>query len=485
MESIEQEWATASLGDERRRGRAQVIGRRWAAKPGASFPDMFDDDAELEAAYRLFENEHVDPDELLAAHARATVERIDAIERGRPVLSIQDTTTFEFGGEGHRKDVGWVTREKQGFFAHIALVLSADGTARPLGVIGLTTFHRERAAPAKERGKRRHDGKKTCFDPERESLRWGAMADATSELLRGHAIPIHVTDREADAYEYLSGRVQKGQRFVARVRELNRPVTLAGKVDCERVKLRLVAERAVPVVEREAKLSRRARSLLPKRRATHPARGQRVAHLEFAAERIRIARPAHLPDAMLASIDVNLVHVREPNPPADAEPVEWLLLTSESIETADEILRVVDYYRARWTIEELNQAIKTGCEYESRQLETLKALLIALALCIPVAWQMLALRHQSRIEPDAPASSVLSARRLETLRIAARKRRPLPANPTVRDAFLAIAALGGHLKRNGRPGWKTLRRGLDRLLAAEEVLDARAGYDSERESGDE
>lgn len=468
---IDQEWATADLGDVRRVRRAQAVGRRWAAAPGASFPKMIDGDAELQGLYGLVENEAVDPRELLASHARAGRDRMATEGLGREVLVVHDTTTMEFTGDSVRDGVGWVSREKQGFFAHIALALSADGSACPYGVVGLFTFQRERPLPMVERPKRKHNGKATALDTERESLRWGMLADETSRLLHGYAIPIHITDREADSYEYLSGRVKQNQRFVARARDLNRPVMLAGDERADRSKLHLVAERAVPIAKRDVKLSRRPKSPLPLARAKHPARTQRMAKLEFAAESVRVSRPAHLPDSMLDFIDVNVVHVREPEPPADTESVEWLLLTSLPIETAEDVLRIVDHYRARWAIEELNKAIKTGCQYESRQLESMHSLLIALALCIPIAWQMLLLRHQSRTDPNAPAETVVSATRLATLRTIARK--PLPKRPTALDVYLAIAALGGHLARNGMPGWQTLRLGLDHLLLVEAAFEAR------------
>lgn len=468
---IEAEWATAELGDPRRTRRVQAVAARWAAKPGASFPKMVHTEGELAGLYGLMESRHVDPSELFAAHARASLERIDAVALGQTVLVVEDTTTFEFGGESVRTDVGWVSRSKQGFFAHIALALSADGKAQPFGVVGISTINRERPPPLNKQEKAKHDGKASASDPNRESLRWGRLVDETSELLRGHAIPIHISDRESDSYEYLSGRVAKQQRFVARARELNRPVTVSADGSATKSKLRLVAEASVPVMQREAKLSRRATSPLPVTRKRYPPRAERIAQLEFGAERVRIKRPSHLSSELLPLIELNLVHVREVNPPTDVEPVEWLLLTSESIDTAEDVTRVVDFYRARWTIEELNKAIKTGCQYESRQLEDLQALMIALAICIPIAWQMLALRQQSRMTPDAPASTVLSEPRLEALRTIARK--PLPTHPTVLDALLAIAALGGHIARNGPPGWQTLRHGLDTLLTVEAAFAAR------------
>src|SRR5688572_17642350 len=67
----------------------------------------------------------------------------------------------------------------------------------------------------------------------------------------------------------------------------------------------------------------------------------------------------------------------------------------------------------------------------------------------PIAWNLLRLRVLSRQEQ--PASKVLNHTQLKVLRASSKKE--LPAHLSVRDAMLAIAKLGGHLKRNGDPGW--------------------------------
>jgi hypothetical protein len=85
----------------------------------------------------------------------------------------------------------------------------------------------------------------------------------------------------------------------------------------------------------------------------------------------------------------------------------------------------------------------------------------ALALLLPIAWQLLLVRNEARERPDTPASELLLSDELEVLRAAARK--PLPAHPTIHDAMLAIAGLGGHLKHNGPPGWQTLAKGHQEL----------------------
>jgi hypothetical protein len=159
---------------------------------------------------------------------------------------------------------------------------------------------------------------------------------------------------------------------------------------------------------------------------------------------------------------MNVVRVWEPAPPPGEQPVEWVLLTSDPIGTAEQILRIVDRYRARWTIEEYFKALKTGCAYEARQLEDHQSLANALAVFAPIACTLLDLRSEARRFPEAPADLVLTKSQIEVLRTLGRM--PLPEEPTQRDALLAVAALGGHIKWNGEPGWLTLSRGYTDLL---------------------
>src|SRR5206468_9989736 len=152
--------------------------------------------------------------------------------------------------------------------------------------------------------------------------------------------------------------------------------------------------------------------------------------------------------------------------PAPGEPaVEWFLLTNLPIGTSEEIAFAVDCYRGRWTIEEYFKALKTGCQYEKRQLESKHSLLNALAILAPVAWRLLLMRHLARHAPDAPARDALTPTQLEVLKAVSKK--PLPGRATVREALLAVAKLGGHLTNNGDPGWIVLGRGFHDLLIME------------------
>jgi hypothetical protein len=65
---------------------------------------------------------------------------------------------------------------------------------------------------------------------------------------------------------------------------------------------------------------------------------------------------------------------------------------------------------------------------------------------------------------------VLTATQLICLRLRLKNKKVLSKHPTAREALLAVARLGGFLKRNGEPGWLTLGYGMQDLLMLE------AGY---------
>lgn len=86
-----------------------------------------------------------------------------------------------------------------------------------------------------------------------------------------------------------------------------------------------------------------------------------------------------------------------------------------------------------------------------------------LALSLPIAVELLALRTLARSDETAPATAILTDEALKALRHISH--RPLPLKPTVQDALWCIAGLGGHIKNNGPPGWQVLQRGMEKFAA--------------------
>jgi hypothetical protein len=455
LSRIEGDFSRARLGDPRRTRRAQSVARQLGRLPSVPLPQALQSDAEVEGAYRLMNSRKVTFSGLMQGHAEGTAQR--AVEVGA-VLVVHDTTDASFAHLDAR-EIGYLQTGKAGFRFHVSLALDATKWRRPLGVIHGETIHR--AKRSKSSGKRLTGGDTAALE-DKESSRWWRGIEAAGHALRGCEEVIHVADRESDSYALMQQCVSAGERFVFRTRVVARRARVA-QSGADWSTVGAVAQTCEGILQREVPLSRRLAKSAPGMNRSHPPRDGRLATLSFSATTIELARPAYLCDPTPKTLTVNLVQVVELNPPEGAAPVQWLLYTTEPIENAEQVARIVDLYRARWTIEEFNAALKTGCAYEARQFESKHALLNLLALSVPVACELLALRSRARQVPQAPASEVLRPAQIQVLR-AFSKRHKLPASPSVRDGLLAVAGLGGHLKNNGEPGWNVLMRGMRTLL---------------------
>lgn len=435
------EMSGAKFGDARLSKRLAKVIDAVQAAPDQSFPSLFDDTG-LEGAYRFFNNEAVTPEAILGPHVAATVTRM----AGEAVtLVVHDTSTMSFDPDGARRGLGRVRRAGQAFFAHVSLALSGDGTRMPLGVVAMSHRIRTGEPAAKD-------------NPDSEHARWGRQVTDVTSLGVDRSRVVHVMDREADDFALFAQLASAGDRFVIR---LAHDRLLAPSADGFR-KLAQAVTQIHAVAEREVPLSRRpVGNRSPLQRRIHPAREGRMAKLALGATAVQLRRPRTQSTTLPASLSVNVVRVWEIDTPQGEAPVEWLLLTNEPVSHEEKLLEIVDWYRARWVIEEFFKAIKTGCAYDTRQLETLDGLVNVLAMFMPVAWRLLRMRTQARIAPSAKATTVLPPAMLAVLHLFTRIK--LPTVPTARDVLLAVAALGGHLKNNGDPGWLTLARGYDKL----------------------
>jgi hypothetical protein len=433
------EFEGVDLGDQRRAARVLRVVRALDENPAASFPQAMKTVAAREAFYRLINNDAVSLHALLEPHFAQTTGRLLGLP-DRPVIAI-DKTRFSFIGEGERDGLEWVSNNKQTFEAFFALALSSDRRAQ--GVLGVEVLD--------------GSGNSSAAD-------WNQFLNtATCEIENAGIRPIFVMDREADTYELFCELVEAKRDFVVRICYDRIVKEFQGAL---REPVRAVAARAPTIFSRRVHLSRRKRggrtgavlkAFPPRiaREATLSVRACCVSLPNSRTKKLKRFAPA---------LSLNLVQVVELDPPPNEEPIEWLLVTTLPIEETSYVERIVDAYRARWTIEEYFRALKTGCQYEARQLESLHALTNALALLVPIAWRLLELRTIGEEAPDALASEVLDVDEIYVLRKLSQDVK-LGARPLASDALLAIAALGGHIRQNGRPGWQILFRGFRELLS--------------------
>jgi hypothetical protein len=446
------EYSSVRFGDARLDERLMRMLPQLGASPGDSFPEQMESDADQEALYRFLKNPKVTMDALLEGHRNQTVARISA----RSVVRIvHDTSDFVFKGE--RDGLDTFQGDVKGFSGHFALAVAADESREVLGILGLHPFLLKNDMKGLTESEKRKKNYATSRK-DKKSSRWETQAIETSSYVPCGSCAIHVMDQEADDYSVFSALSAASLRFVIRVEPR--------RATAEKVKTSELLAVQPATLFREVEISSRSKAQATK---PHPQRKTRIAQLSVRASVVTINKTAMAHEAELDSISLGAVHVFEASPPPGEAPVEWMLYTSEPVETLAQIEAIVDHYRARWVIEEYFKALKTGCAFEKRQLCSYEGLVRALALFIPMAWTLLALRSLGRETTPRSATDVFSNDQLRLLRaMLEKRRRKFPDSPTARDAMLGIAALGGHIKNNGDPGWQVLGRGMRRFSEFEE-----------------
>lgn len=452
--SLVAEMGQGELGDRRLNERRDRLVATLERHPDTAFPDACANDAEVEALYRFLRNQRVSPTAIVEPHIAATRERCAALGE---VLVIHDTTDMVFAGETTRRGLARLGKGRHGFWLHAGLAVSTDGLRAPLGLLSLMPFVRKMQVPGTKK-----DERARFADPAKESRCWFEGVAAARERLTNAVPAIDVMDRGGDSYELFAALIAHRERFVIRLHHDRRVVTSQGarRLQDPPRRRKVLCERQIYLGSRHT--GRRPQQSLKK----HPPREARMVTLRMRARRVTLQRPDSHQATTVKALNVNVIDVWEAVPPPNDVAVEWRLVTTEPVDTVDQVLRIVDWYRARWVIEEFFKALKTGCAYEKRQLESLDTLLVALALLAPIAWQMLLWRHLARAAPTASVGAVLSPRQLQVLRASA-VGTLLRTRPTLQATLSAVARLGGHLRQNGPPGWLVLGRGMQKLLLME------------------
>lgn len=435
----------ALLGDARLVRRAVGLAQALAEAPALSLPRVWSTPAELQAGYDFLRSPRTDFTDLMSAVQQFAREQ--ALAEGQ-VLVLHDTTDVTCPA-ADADEVGVLPTGRAGFFVHHALCISARDR-RPLGVLWSQLWGRPSRAV---RRNRKQSGGALAKLEERESDRWLEGVTEAQLWAEGCEQVVHVMDREGDSFRLLQHMQKLEADFVVRLRHDRALVDGPLSEALEQAPVRL--RRLVPISARAAKT-------VP--RVTYHGRSAREAQLTVRSAKVELKVPAYL-GKKTEPLEVNVIQVLEQEPPEGCTAIAWVLATTLPINTRAQIERVIDIYRARWTIEEFHKALKTGCLFEKRQLESFNSITTLLALSYPVACELLRVRTRAR-QAGLPAIEVLRPSLLECLR-AHPKARHLCAGPTAQQALEAIAGLGGHQKHNGPPGWESLAAGYLRLLEFE------------------
>jgi len=403
-----EEFADVDLGDKRLDARLITLCDRFSDSPESPINQACVDWAETKAAYRFFQNENVDGDEILAAHRRKTARRTSAHDT---VLALQDTSYFVYTSHMQTEGLGEMTMKKgnhvekiysKGLVMHACLAITTEGL--PLGLLDQNIFARKLRP---EHQKRRKGGRyiqDVLPVEEKETYRWLQALKTTEEALPNTRV-VTVCDREADLYDFFKLSHQLDADVLVRAsanRTVNRRSRYAEKNVLKLWEYMLQQPEAGSY---EIQIPKRAKT---KHTSAREARSATVT-VRFAPLCLNPPRnnPMHKKES-LPNIDMHAVYVVEKDPPADEEAIEWMLLTTLPIQSFDEACEKVRWYCVRWRIEMYFKVLKSGFRVEDCRLNQAQRLIRYLMVMSIVAWRLFMITLIARTDPDTPCSSFLA-----------------------------------------------------------------------------
>lgn len=460
---VVEEIKTVNLHDKRLNNRLGALLSNLGARPTASIPAACGGYRETAAAYRFFDNDKIGFENVLQPHIDATRIRIAA----QPVvLLVPDTTEVDLT-RPHQQVQGAGLLDgnaRQGIFLHPLHAFTPDGT--PLGTVAADYWTRDQGKPPASTQTRAQRAATPI--EEKESHRWlRSLRQAQDEAARCPGTQIlFVADSEADIYEVIAAGMEKPHTIAWIVRACQDRALEDDTAETTAAPEHLRAAVAATPVRYQRTISVRGRE--PKvacdRRSRRQPRQSRTAVVAIRAAQITLRAPwrqgRKLPD-----VTVNAVLITEVDPPEGDEPVAWLLITSLSIDTNDDIKRIIEYYCIRWMIEIFFRTLKSGCRVEERRFEHIDRLLPCLAVYLIVTWRTLYVCRLGRSCPEMSCEVVFDPSEWQSVYPIVRQQPAPQQPPTLQEMIRMVAQLGGYVnrKRKDEPGPQTVWLGLQRL----------------------
>ena len=447
------ELESLKIGDKRLNKRVLSVLDCASKQPQLSINKLFHTRKEVQACYRLFSNDLVDETKIIQPHLDKSIERAS---KHPVVLCLSDTTSLNYTTRKKLKDSGYISSNNaQGFFLHATIAVTPDRLH--LGLVAQKFWAREKE---KKKARSSYERERMMF-AEKESYRWlesyRKSCDLSSQCSDSHVI--HITDREGDIFEIYNEYATRDNAadYVIRSKH-NRTVYLKDKSSNTLIqeveKSPVLGEVGFDVVDRESNGLRSIRQTIQAIPVT-----------------IKSRYGADVPNLSCA---VNVVYLKEIDPPNDEKKIVWCLLTSLPIKTQEEVLQVVKYYLCRWEVEVFFKTYKSGCKVEEKSLRAAKRLYPLFSLLLIVTWRINFLLHLGRVTPTLSCEFFFEESEWKAGYIAATRNRNLPQEaPTMKVMMEYVAKLGGYLGRENAPppGVKTIWIGICKLTNYADAWD--------------
>ena len=437
---------------------------------------------------RFINNKKVTPNKIVALLSKQS--QVGCADKH--VLLINDTTAASFGITANRGLIGHVGESKKvtGFYSHPAIGVDA-ATGGCLGLFGIDVWYRpyietqdtsqlskEEQEQLKKASKkaRRHAVYETPFE-DKESYRWLSVVKKAVENCSVATRYTAVGDRESDIYEAMSGFKQVEIDFVIRSskdRNLSKP-----SKNPQKEGLLIDEQEDEEAIHEKLYEKLNACSIVHTYEIDLPKTNQRSAHkakvaLKFCPVTLKCP-DSKQKKGYLKELPIYAVEITEYSDSVvgNEKPIHWILLTSHPVETIEQALEIIRWYRYRWIIEQSFRTTKTkGLAIESSQAKSYEALAILITLALIAAVQVMQLVQAREGQTNQSIESVFSPIEITCLEQlnkqlegkTAKQQNPHPQN-TLAYASWVIARLGGWsgFKSQRPPGPITMQDGMIRF----------------------
>lgn len=447
---ISNEFLNVDFSDERLNERFYKIAESFMKYPGSRIMESFDTIKEAKAAYRFLSNPKVSTEIIQKSHRDAINQRCLDVKE---LFAIQDTCYINFSHHGEsKKDICELSSADRihklpGVVLHNTLLTNELGV--PIGIYDHQTINRQEL--------REKDVGPCVPIQEKESYRW---IEATETLKGNLPEKLKVTiigDREADIFKLLSFIQDIEYNFVVRVCYDRRIAD--SSPDEEEILLKKLYEKLketdwnghfeLEIYDQKTKKNR-------------------TANFKIKYTEVYIRAPSYVTRTLKGMIKATVIEINEVN----GQKINWKIITNRKVESVEDGIEIVKLYKRRWVIEEYHKILKSGCKIESCRLETFSRIQNYLGIVSVVAVKLLTLTKYSRSNPDLPCEVILEKTEWQALVLMTSERPNLTKIPTLKEATLLIARLGGFLGRkgDGNPGVQIMWRGWKRLENYHEVF---------------
>jgi hypothetical protein len=209
-------------------------------------------------------------------------------------------------------------------------------------------------------------------------------------------------------------------------------------------------------------------------RLVEESAAQSYAHVSIGSFRVKLYRSPKRSGTYFKAkkyVDLNVVVVKENDPPEGRAAIEWVLYTTLPIDTPEQIAKVVRIYELRWLIESFFKYLKSGLKIEDLRYDNARKTAVHLVVATIAATFICNLK----VQVGLPRSGLLPPEDYARVKYASKHPDDAAISADLR-LFAFIAVQGGWRGRKTDPiSPLTLMKGVSRLAAVLEMRENAAG----------